>query len=165
MRLMVDIARLIEEKTGRRPSAGIRLESLSNFRIGGPADHYFEAAAADELRTVVELASGSGYRHYVIGGGFNLLFDDAGYRGLIIRVACRGFIFEPKSSRLIAQAGTPLSDLTGYCRDRGLGGLEFLAGIPGTVGGRFTATRGRSAARSAMSWRKPIFWIPAERNG
>jgi len=135
MRLMVDIARLIEEKTGRRPSAGIRLESLSNFRIGGPADHYFEAAAADELRTVVELASGSGYRHYVIGGGFNLLFDDAGYRGLIIRVACRGFIFEPKSSRLIAQAGTPLSDLTGYCRDRGLGGLEFLAGIPGTVGG------------------------------
>ncbi len=142
MRLMTDIVRLIEEKTGRRPSSGVRLESLSNFRIGGPADYFFEAASSDELRAVVALASSSGYRHYVIGGGFNLLFDDAGYRGLIIRVACRGFAFEPKSSRLIVQAGTPLSDLTGYCRDRGLGGLEFLAGIPGTVGGAVCGNAG-----------------------
>lgn len=135
MRLMLDIPRLIGEKTGRRPEIGVELRTLSNFKIGGPADYYFEAATLDELRAVVSVAGNAGFRYYVIGGGFNLLFDDGGFRGLIIRNMCRGFDFKSNSFRLTSLGGTPLSDLTAFCRDRGLGGLEFLAGIPGTVGG------------------------------
>jgi UDP-N-acetylmuramate dehydrogenase len=135
MRLMWDIRRLIEEKVGRSPETGVDLKNFSNFKIGGPADYYFGAATLDELRTVVSIAVNTRFRYYVIGGGFNLLFDDAGFRGLIIRNMCRGLDFEPDSFRLTVLGGTPLSDLTSFCRDRGLGGMEFLAGIPGTVGG------------------------------
>ncbi|MCX6567048.1 MAG: UDP-N-acetylmuramate dehydrogenase [Candidatus Aminicenantes bacterium] len=132
---MSDIRRLIEEKVGRPLETGVDLKNLSNFKIGGPADYYFAAATLDELRTVVSIAINARFRYYTIGGGFNLLFDDAGFRGLIIRNMCRGLDFEPDSFRLTALGGTPLSDLTSFCRDRGLGGMEFLAGIPGTVGG------------------------------
>jgi UDP-N-acetylmuramate dehydrogenase len=142
MRLMNDIRRLIEEKVGRPPETGVALRTLSNFKIGGPADFYFEAAALDELRAVISAARNAGIRHYVIGGGFNLLFDDAGFRGLIIRNACRGLEFDPVSIRLTALGGTPLLNLAAFCRDRGLGGLEFLAGIPGTVGGAIYGNAG-----------------------
>ena len=135
MRLMNDIRRLIGEKVGRFPEIGVDLRTLSNFRIGGPADYYLEAATLDELRAVIAASRDAGIRYYVIGGGFNLLFDDAGFRGLIIRNGCRGLEFDPVSIRLTALGGTLLSNLAVFCRDRGLGGLEFLAGIPGTVGG------------------------------
>jgi len=135
MRLMFDIPRMIEEKIGRPPETGVDLRTLSNFKIGGPADYFFAAATLDELRTVVSIVGNAGFRYYVIGGGFNILFDDAGFRGLIIRNMCRGLDFETNLFRLTALGGTPLSDLTAFCRDRGLGGMEFLAGIPGTVGG------------------------------
>jgi len=135
MPLMRDIRRLIENEVGRAPDTGVALKKISNFKIGGPADFLFTAESPDELRKVVAVARASGIRYYVIGGGFNLLFDDAGFRGLIIRNACRGLEFDPDSSRVTALGGTPLSDLTDLCRARGLGGLEFLAGIPGTVGG------------------------------
>jgi len=135
MRLMPDIRRLIEEKTGRLPETGVDLRIHSNFKIGGPADLYFEAATLDELRTVVSISASVGFRYYIIGGGFNLLFDDAGFRGLIIRNMCRGLDFDLDTCLLTALGGTPLSDMTAFSRDRGLSGMEFLAGIPGTVGG------------------------------
>jgi len=135
MRLMMDIRRLIQDETGRSPETGVALKNHSNFRIGGPADFFFEAVTIDELRKVVAVARRSGFRYYVIGGGFNLLFDDAGFRGLIIRNACRGLEFDPVTLRLTALGGTPLEDLTALCRTHRLSGLEFLAGIPGTVGG------------------------------
>ncbi len=135
MRLMPNIRLLIETEVGRPPAEGISLKNLSNFKIGGLADFFFEARTPDELKKVLSIARKSGIRYDVIGGGFNLLFDDSGYRGLIIRNACRGVEFNLVSGRLSAFGGTPLEDLTALCRKHGLAGLEFLAGIPGTVGG------------------------------
>ena len=129
------LRRLIEEKVGRPPETEVDLRNHSNFRIGGPADFFFKAATFEELRAVIAIARESGFRYYVIGGGFNLLFDDAGFRGLIIQNSCQGLHVDPDLFRVTALGGTPLTDLTGLCRERGLEGLEFLAGIPGTVGG------------------------------
>lgn len=142
MRLMNVIRELIREKTGRPPETGVALRTLSNFKIGGPADYYFGAATLDELRGAVAAARESGIRYYVIGGGYNILFDDAGYRGLIIRNLCRGLEFDPDTVHLTVLGGTPLFELAKFCRDRGLGGLEFLAGIPGTVGGAIYGNAG-----------------------
>ena len=139
---MRDIQKLIREKTGRPPETGVALRTLSHFKIGGPADYFFEAVTLDEFRVVVAAAREAGIRYYVIGGGNNLLFDDSGFRGLIIRNSCRGVEFNPETVRLTALGGTPLSELAGFCRDRGLGGLEFLAGIPGTVGGAICGNAG-----------------------
>jgi UDP-N-acetylmuramate dehydrogenase len=142
MRLMSDIRRLIETAVGRPPETGVPLKNLSNFKIGGPADFFFEASTLEDLRKVLAVARKAPFRYYVIGGGFNLLFDDAGFRGLIIRNACRGLEFDPVSRRLSALGGTPLEDLTAFCGSRGLSGLEFLAGIPGTVGGAVCGNAG-----------------------
>ena len=73
------------DRLGASPSENVPLSALSSFGIGGPADLFFEARTEAALETAVALAMAEKYPYYVIGGGYNLLFDDSGYRGLIIR--------------------------------------------------------------------------------
>lgn len=129
-----DFARLFRRKIGRSLLKHVPLANHSHFKIGGPADLFFEAASEQELTDAVGLARQSCFPYYVIGGGTNLLFDDRGYRGLIIKNAQRG-MRRPGDDEVEVQSGTSIQDLVRFCLDKGLGGLEFLAGIPGTVGG------------------------------
>jgi UDP-N-acetylmuramate dehydrogenase len=155
-----------QKYVGKPLFEGILLRDLSNFRIGGPADHFFEARTAADLRAAVRAARESGLPHYVMGGGFNILFDDAGFRGLLIKIALRGMelLWEetgagviagavagavpgaeagidsragvrPEGGRIRAAAGEPIGGLLEFGAARGFEGLEFLAGVPGTVGG------------------------------
>lgn len=139
-----------QKYVGKPLQRGVPLKDLSNYRIGGPADYFFEARTAADLREAVRAARGSGLPHYVMGGGFNILFDDAGFRGLLIKIALRGMELlgsgigpEPREvtepgpgdGRIRAAAGEPIRDLLEFSAARGFEGLEFLAGIPGTVGG------------------------------
>jgi UDP-N-acetylmuramate dehydrogenase len=121
------------EKLGVSPSENVPLSAMSSFGIGGPADLFFEARTGSELETAVSLAASEKYPYYVIGGGFNLLFDDAGYRGLIVRNRLDGV--RRDGPRLSVQSGTNLACVLREAIEAGLTGLEFLAGIPGTVGG------------------------------
>jgi UDP-N-acetylmuramate dehydrogenase len=127
-------------KVGRpaRPSAP--LSEWSWFRIGGPADLLFRAESVRDLERAVAWAREQGTRFYIIGGGSNLLFDDEGFRGLIIRNEVRSL--ELKGSLLAADSGTPLESLVEFLVERSLAGLEFLAGIPGTVGGAVCGNAG-----------------------
>jgi UDP-N-acetylmuramate dehydrogenase len=113
----------------------VPLRDFSNFRIGGPADFFFEASTTAGLRAAIRAARESGIPFYVMGGGFNLLFDDAGFRGLMIRMALAGLELQPDGVCVKAAAGIPLEDLVRFAAGHGLAGLEFLAGIPGSVGG------------------------------
>ncbi len=171
-----DFREQFQKHVGKPLLEGILLRDLSNFRIGGPADYFFEARTAVDLRAAVWAARESGLPHYVMGGGFNLLFDDAGFRGLLIKIALRGMELlgteagtgagtEPgrgtgagaesvagavpgavagvrtcagvdmADGRIRAAAGEPISGLLEFAAERGFEGIEFLAGIPGTVGG------------------------------
>jgi UDP-N-acetylmuramate dehydrogenase len=121
------------EKFGASPSENVPLSALSSFGIGGPADLFFEARSEADLEAAVSLAVSEKYPFYVIGGGYNLLFDDAGYRGLIVRNRLEGVVRQ--GHRLNALSGTSLSCVLREALAAGLTGLEFLAGIPGTVGG------------------------------
>jgi UDP-N-acetylmuramate dehydrogenase len=121
------------DRLGAAPSENVPLSALSSFGIGGPADLFFEARSESELETSISLALAEKSPYYVIGGGFNLLFDDAGYRGLIIRNRLEGVVRD--GHRLKALSGTGLSCVLREALEAGLTGLEFLAGIPGTVGG------------------------------
>jgi len=135
---MTGFPEMFLERVGKPLLRGVLLKDVSNFRIGGPADYFFEAGSEGELRAALAAARAAGVRRYVMGGGFNLLFDDAGYRGLVVRVALRGLAAEggDGSPLLIrASAGESAADLLRLAVARGGGGLEFLAGIPGTVGG------------------------------
>jgi UDP-N-acetylmuramate dehydrogenase len=121
------------EKLGTSPSENVPLSALSSFGIGGPADFFFEARTEAELQAAVALAVGEKYPFYVIGGGNNILFDDAGYRGLLIRNRLEGIVREEGRIRVLS--GTGLPAILREALTAGLAGLEFLAGIPGTVGG------------------------------
>jgi UDP-N-acetylmuramate dehydrogenase len=121
-------------------SENVPLSALSSFGIGGPADLFFEARTESGLERAVSLAAREKYPFYVIGAGSNVLFDDEGYRGLIIRNRLEGVSRE--EGRLAILSGTHLSAVLKETLEAGLGGLEFLAGIPGTVGGAIYGNAG-----------------------
>jgi UDP-N-acetylmuramate dehydrogenase len=123
------------ESVGRPLGEGVPLRGYANFRIGGPADYFFEAATALELKSSIRAARRADVPFYVIGGGYNLLFDDGGFRGLIIKNSTRGLVLLDPSGLIKAASGTPLGELVEFAAANGLGGLEFAAGIPGTIGG------------------------------
>jgi len=125
----------IEAALGKPPLRDILLSEHSSFKIGGPADFFFTADTIEELTGAVRLAIRRGIRHFVMGGGTNILFDDAGFRGLIIKNAASGLSPWSEKAGAEAASGTRLADLVEFSVSRGWRGLEHLAGIPGTVGG------------------------------
>ncbi|HSA95486.1 MAG TPA: FAD-binding protein, partial [Acidobacteriota bacterium] len=134
------IRQALLEKFGSSPSENVPLAALSSFGIGGPADLFLEARTEEELVSAISLASEEDYPFYIIGGGNNLLFDDAGYRGLIIRNRLEGLSRE--ETRLNVLSGTGLPCVLREALTAGLSGLEFLAGIPGTLGGAIYGNAG-----------------------
>ncbi len=129
-----DFEVLFENKVGKRLRKSVPLSQYSHFRIGGKADYFFSASSLTELTEAVELAKKNEVFYRIIGGGFNVLFDDDGFRGLIIKNNAKG-IKKLSSTEIQVLSGTDLNDSIRFCLDNELGGIEFLAGIPGTVGG------------------------------
>ncbi len=111
------------------------MKEYSHFRIGGKADYFFEASSLEELVTAISLSRELSIPCFVIGGGYNVLFDDEGYRGLILKNAVKKIVRGKEEGEVEALAGTELLDLQRFSVAKGLSGLEFLSGIPGTVGG------------------------------
>ena len=129
-----DFSERFAECVGRPLEHFVPLDEFANFRIGGRADYFFTADSLEEIVLAVRLAKEFFIPYYIIGGGYNLLFDDEGFRGLIIKNNAQG-IKQRGRVKIEALSGTDLSELVAFCVDKGLQGFEFLAGIPGTVGG------------------------------
>lgn len=128
------------ELFGDALSVNVPLSAMSSFEIGGPADFFCEARRLEDLRAAVALAVRERAPYCVIGGGSNILFADEGFRGLIIRNRTEGTAYG--EGRLTALSGTSLSALLRAALKMDLAGLEFLVGIPGTVGGAVTGNAG-----------------------
>jgi len=129
-----NLASLFREDVDKKLEMSVSLSLHTHFRIGGPADFFFQAATVHELMRAVLFARRLGLPHFILGGGYNLLCDDRGYRGLVIKNATAK-ISHNADSELAIDSGVRIPDLMRYCTDHGIGGLEFLAGIPGTAGG------------------------------
>jgi UDP-N-acetylmuramate dehydrogenase len=131
----------ITEETGQRLAAipnltispGEPLWRLTRFGIGGPADLYAETGSEEAFIAALVAARNAGVETVVIGGGTNLIVSDQGFRGLVLRY--RGAQLEAHSPCVRAEAGAELQGLVDFSIERGLKGLETLAGIPGSVGG------------------------------
>ncbi len=106
------------------------------LRIGGPATYFIEPTTVEELREVVARCRDHDVPIHVLGRGANLLIDDAGVKGAVIRLT-RGVFAEVAETEagLSAGAGADMGRLVLRCVRRGLSGLEALTGIPGSVGG------------------------------
>src|SRR5437870_8739796 len=116
------------------------LRHHTTFRIGGPADYYFAAHVPDQLVAALRAATELGIPVFLLGGGSNLLVSDEGFRGLVVRNACDAIEFDGTAAHI--GCGADFLDLIYQCRDRELSGLEFAAGIPGSVGGALYGNAG-----------------------
>ncbi len=122
-------------------------ESLARHttsRIGGPADMLIEARSSDELAALVQRADETGLPCLVMGGGANILVADAGVRGLVIINRSKELKFNVSSvsARVEADSGVALVTLARDCIERGLSGMEWAIGVPGTVGGAVVGNAG-----------------------
>lgn len=116
----------------------VRLAALTTLRLGGPAREFAEIRDPGEFPGLAAHAARTGTRTCVIGSGSNILADDDGFPGLVIKMATAGVQFAPDrpGGRVLAtvQAGHELQDLVDETIAEGLSGLECLTGIPGTAG-------------------------------
>jgi len=111
------------------------LAGHSSWRIGGPADVLVEPASRSQLRRALCAAAGLAIPCVLIGHGTNLLFDDRGVRGLVIKIGSAMSGYRIRGTRIVARAGTWVPKLARAAALAGLKGLEHSAGIPGTLGG------------------------------
>jgi UDP-N-acetylmuramate dehydrogenase len=117
-----------------RTEKAVPLAPFTTFRIGGPADLYFEARSADELAAAVESARKHGLAHFVLGLGANILVGDKGFRGLVIRNTASKHEFTA-DGHLRVESGAVVKDLILEAVRLGWSGLEHYVGIPSTIGG------------------------------
>ena len=110
------------------------LAPYTTFRIGGPADLFYDATSADDLANAVIAARETGISYFVLGLGANILIGDGGFRGLVIRNAARHVRFD-EEGRVWCESGVIMRDLILESVRRGWSGLEHYVGIPSTVGG------------------------------
>ena len=135
----------IGDALGRQAAHDEPMSRHTTFRIGGPADLVVEASSADDLRDIVLLARGLKVPYLVLGAGSNILVSDAGIRGLVIlnkAKNARFLISDAKSQMVEAESGAILPTLARECIQRGLAGLEWAIGVPGTVGGAVVGNAG-----------------------
>ena len=118
------------------------MSRYTTLRLGGPADWLAFPRSTEEITALFAEAGRAGIPVTVIGHGSNLLVLDGGIRGLVIRVEKNMREVRRDGSRIIAQAGAMLAAVASFAADTGLTGLEFAAGIPGTVGGGVTMNAG-----------------------
>jgi len=113
-----------------RPQAP--LAEFTRFGLGGPADWLVETEAPEAFLDALRACRSSGLPFYIIGEGSNLVASDRGYRGVVLRLAARALRAE--GTCIVADAGAVLQELVDFSIARGLGGLETLTRIPGSVG-------------------------------
>jgi len=111
------------------------MASHTTFRIGGPADAFARPRSVEALAALVTTARKLDLPLTVVGGGANLLVADHGVRGIVMATELLRCTDLLDDGSLYAEAGLPVTALVGEAAGRGLAGLEFAAGLPGSVGG------------------------------
>ncbi|NLS77262.1 MAG: UDP-N-acetylmuramate dehydrogenase [Chloroflexi bacterium] len=155
---------------GQQASRGELLSAHTSFRIGGPADLFVPAQSVAELMQYVTLARGCGVPCFLLGLGTNILVADRGIRGLVIWNRSKGLQtdFVPGPSGAVecivrAESGLPLAQLAHYTARLGLAGLEWAAGIPGTLGGAVVNNAGAHDGDMSQVLRLVTILTPAGR--
>lgn len=124
----------------------ISLQQYSHYVIGGVARYFCYADGLHAATEAIKFARAKKIPLFILGGGTNILFSDAGFRGLVLKPDIR-FIAAvnalPETVLVTVGAGIQVGELLAFCIDRGLSGLEWAGGLPGTVGG---AIRGNAGA-------------------
>jgi len=115
----------------------------TTLRVGGPADVYVEPADESDLAALLKFCAAQGVPFFILGRGSNLLVRDRGFRGVVICLAQPAFgRIEVEGERLRCGGGARLKSVANEARRHGVSGLEFLEGIPGSLGGALRMNAG-----------------------
>lgn len=120
-----------------------RLAIHTSFQIGGPAEYFVHVYSMKALKQVLGIVLKKDMQHFLIGAGTNLLVADKGFRGVVLKL---GGVFKRityQDGRFRCGGGVLIRDFLDVAIRAGYGGAEFMAGIPGTVGG---AVKGNAGA-------------------
>jgi UDP-N-acetylmuramate dehydrogenase len=132
----------------------------TTLRVGGPADWYVTVRSAEQLRQAVQVAGTLGLPLTILGGGANILVSDRGIRGMVIENRARAVhrlpptASEPDIQLVRVESGAHMAALARTMARAGLTGLEWAAGIPGTIGGAVVSNAGAygGAMQDVLVW-------------
>ena len=144
---MNDITQQLEKVFDERLKTDELMSKYSNFRIGGPAKWFVEVRSVEELVHSLRIAKENGIEFFVFGGASNILVNDDGFDGLVIKMAMRRIQIE--GTRVRVEAGVLMTTLARQTAEKGLGGLEWAITLPGTLGG---AVRGNAGCFGGETW-------------
>jgi len=127
----------------------IELAEHNTYGIGGKADMLVEVRTKDELKDAIYLANYNHVPYYILGGGTNVLISDSGFNGIVIKNKIQEMSFNKEKEQVFAGSGVPMGALINKAKKEGLSGLEWAAGLPGTLGGAIFGNAG--SCGSSMS--------------
>ncbi len=164
MKLTTSVTKVetIRESFGDALQVNAPSARFTSSRVGGPAELLLTIRSAAELLAAVEMAHANEIPYTILGGGSNVLVADAGISGLLIINKSRHVSFRPAGSRVVctAESGVNLSALTRQCISKGIGGLEWAVGVPGSVGGAVVGNSGAHGSDIATNFRSASIWAP-----
>lgn len=128
----------------------IKLSEYSTFKIGGEAREFIEVKNEEETLEALDYVEKNKLRYFILGGGSNVLFDNKGFDGVVIRLTGKGDGMEVVTQKNDALeivkvkcwGGELLSSLVNFAKNNNISGMEWAIGIPGTVGGAVSGNAG-----------------------
>ncbi len=111
------------------------MKKHTTFRIGGNADLYIRTDGIEQIVKIIQLCNSESVPYFVLGNGSNVLVSDKGYRGVVIQIYNNIEEISVEEEVIVAPAGMLLSRVANFAKENELTGMEFSAGIPGTIGG------------------------------
>lgn len=139
---MTEGIELLKKELGSNLRENVSLREYNTLGVGGIADFFCVAKNIEDLVEAVSVSYNARVPYFILGGGSNIVFSDAGFPGLVIKNESSNIVFSCASSTVIADSGVALGKLINLAAGRDLGGLEFLFGIPATVGGALYGNAG-----------------------
>jgi len=137
-----DFIQILKKQIGPETEDNVLLRNFVSLKAGGVADYFYVAKNISDLSLAVSVAYKHKLPYFVLGGGYNVLPSDSGFPGLVIKNECSNIVFSSESSTAIVDSGVHLGKLINLAAGRDLGGLEFLFGVPGTIGGAIYGNAG-----------------------
>lgn len=137
---MAKVKKITEIIPGIREHVVMR--DFTTWHVGGVADYFLEVFSIDDLLRATRYAVANKIPYFILGNGSNILFSDYGFPGLVIKNLTSNIALLHEKSQIIADSGVTLSRLIMEAASNDLAGLEFLYGVPGTVGGALYSNAG-----------------------
>lgn len=134
----------MEDIFGNKVEKSVLMKKQTTMGVGGIADYFFRARKIEEIIEMCNFCYAENIPLLIIGWGSNLIVSDFGFNGMVIKNEAEGLVINRDRGEVIADSGIALGKLLMSAASNDLGGIEFLAGIPGTLGGAINNNAGSS---------------------